>query len=151
MKQFYSRSHYLLLFFLFVFALKGKAQYISYAYDYAGNRISRQVVYISNPTHVKGDTTAVKQATKPVEDKIGDRVIKIYPNPTRGALAVDISGGDTKDPLSIILYSPQGALLIQRNIAEGRTPVEMSAYPAGWYILRVQAGEKVTEFKIVKQ
>jgi hypothetical protein len=25
------------------------------------------------------------------------------------------------------------------------------SYPSGWYILRVQAGEKVTEFKIVKQ
>ena len=151
MKQIYTHSHYLLLFFLFVFSLLGKAQTVSYSYDYAGNRISRKVVYISNPFHVKTDTTAVKQLSKPIEDKIGDRVIKIHPNPTRGALAIDIAGGDTNEQLSITLYSAQGVQLIHRKIAEGLTPVEMSAYAAGWYILRVSAGSKVTEFKIIKQ
>jgi len=150
MIQFYSRFRYLLLFFSFVFSMQGKAQTITYSYDYAGNRISR-IVSISNRSLVKGDTTAVKQLIQPVEDKIGDRVIKIYPNPTRGALAIDIQGGDTNEQLSICLYSAQGVQLFQRKISEGLTPVEMSAYAIGWYILRVSAGSKVIEFKIIKQ
>ncbi len=122
---------------------------VSYAYDYAGNRISRRVVLLnSNPTHVKKDTTAV--AAPPVVDQLGDRKITIYPNPTKGALAVDISGGDANDKLNIILFSPQGTVLQSKPVVSGTTPLEMTDYPVGWYILRITAGEKLTEFKIIK-
>jgi len=115
MKQFY------LLFSFLLILSSGMAQNIvSYAYDNAGNRISRKVVNLNS-------------------------------NPTRGALAVEITGGNDKDAIQLIVFSAQGVQLQNVKVTATTTPVNMSAYPGGWYILRVQAGEKVTEFKIIKQ
>jgi len=121
---------------------------ISYAYDLAGNRISRKLVYLdSNPSHVK----QADSSPEPAEEKLGDRIIKLYPNPTKGALAVEIRGGNPDEGIRFILYSAQGTMLQDKAFEPDITPIEMSSYPTGWYILRVIAGDKSTEFKIVKQ
>lgn len=139
--------HFLLFLFFIAFSFHVMSQTVSYAYDYAGNRISRKIVSISNPTHIKKDSVA----PAPVEDKLGERNIRVFPNPTKGALAVEITGGDTNDPIRLILFSTQGTQLQNSIVSSTTTPVNMASYPAGWYILRIQAGEKVTEFKIIKE
>ncbi|NDP21869.1 MAG: T9SS type A sorting domain-containing protein [Paludibacter sp.] len=143
----YKTKHYLLLVFLSAFTLQGMAQdMVSYAYDQAGNRISRRIVPLnSSPAHVKKNEQPV-----PVEEQLGERTIKVFPNPTKGALAVDITGGDDKDELRIILYNADGKQLQNKKVEQGTTPINMSAYPVAYYILRVMAGEKMKEFKIVK-
>jgi len=142
MKQFY-----LLFSFMLVFMSSMAQNMVSYAYDNAGNRISRKIVLIgSNPNHVKKSAEPA-----PVDDQLGERKITIYPNPTRGALAVEITGGNDKDAIQLILFSAQGVQLQNVKVGANITPVNMSAYSSGWYVLRVQAGEKATEFKIVKQ
>lgn len=121
---------------------------VSYAYDYAGNRISRKIVNLTenpNPTHVKKSENPA-----PVEEQLGERKITIYPNPTKGMLSVDINGGDEKDELSISVFNADGKQLLNKKVESGANPVDMSSYPASWYILRVTAGEKMTEFKIIK-
>ena len=151
MKHLHKMKHYYLLFsFLSLFSIAGIAQNqgISYAYDNAGNRISRKIVDLSLPqTHIKRDSVA----PAPVIDQLGERKITIYPNPTKGMLAVEITGGDDKDQLQISLYNTDGKQLQNRKVVSGSNSVNMATYPAGWYILRVQAGEKRTEFKIIKQ
>ncbi len=124
---------------------------ISYAYDLAGNRISRKLVTLgSNISHVKKQDGTYEQESTPVEEKLGDRTITIYPNPTKGALAVGISG-EILDKISIILYSAKGNML-QNKIADSDiTPLEMTTYPTGWYIVRIIADGKSTEFKVIKQ
>jgi len=150
MKHFYKPiQHYLLILLFAIIPLAGSSQNIvSYAYDYAGNRISRKVVLLgSNPSHVKADSIA----PSPVVEKLGDRKITVYPNPTKGALAVEITGGDAKDEIRISLFSAQGVQLQYLQATPIKTPVEMTNYPPGWYVLRVTAANKQTEFKIVKQ
>jgi len=144
-----TKNRILLILFLLSFLSSGIAQNIvSYAYDNAGNRISRKIVLLtSNPTHVKKDTIA----PAPVEEQLGERKILVYPNPTKGALAVDITGGNDKDELQIVLISAQGIQLQTLKAVTGTTPVNMLHYPPGWFILRVKAGDKMTEFKIIKQ
>jgi len=144
-----TKNRILLILFLLSFLSSGIAQNIvSYAYDNAGNRISRKIdLLTSNPTHVKKDTIA----PAPVEEQLGERKILVYPNPTKGALAVDITGGNDKDELQIVLISAQGIQLQTLKAVTGTTPVNMLHYPPGWFILRVKAGDKMTEFKIIKQ
>ena len=123
-------------------------QIVSYAYDNAGNRISRKIVNITPPpSHAK---KAVEDPI-PVEEQLGERKITIYPNPTKGSLAVEITGGSDKDELRIVLISAQGIQLQNLKAESGINPLDMHAYPPGWFILRVQAGDKMTEFKIIKQ
>jgi hypothetical protein len=141
-------KHYYLLFSFLLILSTGTAQSIvSYAYDLAGNRISRKVVDMnSNPSHVKKSANPI-----PVEDQLGERKITVYPNPTKGALAVEITGGDTNDELRIILFNADGRQLQNKAAQQGSTPINMSGYPAAYYILRVEKGKKSTEFKIIKQ
>ena len=144
-----STPFYLMFLFLFSFSMTSLAQdMVSYAYDNAGNRISRRIVPLnSNPLHAK----KIVEDPPPVEEQLGERKITIYPNPTKGALAIEITGGNDKDKLSIVLMSAQGIQLQSMKAEIGKTPVDMHLYPSGWYILRIQAGDKVKEFKIIKQ
>lgn len=141
------KHYYLLISFLSLISIAGISQnMVSYAYDNAGNRISRKIVPLnSNPLHAKAEAPA------PVEEQLGERKITVYPNPTKGMLAVEITGGDDKDQLQISLYNADGKQLQNKKLESGTNPINMATYPSGWYILRVQAGEKRTEFKIIKQ
>jgi len=126
--------------------LQSNSQTISYDYDFAGNRISRKVVSLPPQQAKQQPTDSVV-----VEDMLGARNILVYPNPTRGALGVEITGGEWDEDVRLILYSGQGVMLYDANAQQGINPVDMTAYPKGWYILRVQAGEKRKEFKVIKE
>ncbi len=138
------------LVYMLVFCLLGAVcmhgQSISYTYDAAGNRTSRQVITLP-PQNVK------KQPTDSVvvQDRLEERTILIYPNPTRGALRIDIAGGNPDEKLRIILYSGQGTMLYHADAHIGSNPLDMSIYPKGWYILQIQAGESRREFKVIKE
>ena len=134
------------LFILFAAViLQCNSQTISYDYDYAGNRISRKVVPL--PQNIKGQPTD----SVIVEDMLGERNILVYPNPTRGSLGVEITGGEWDEDIRLILYNGQGVMLYHASAQQGINPVDMTACPKGWYILRVQDGEKRKEFKVIKE
>jgi hypothetical protein len=144
-----TKNRILLILFLLSFVSTGFAQNtVSYAYDNAGNRISRVIVLNSSKSpQVKKDSIA----PAPVVEQLGDRKILVYPNPTKGALAVEITGGSDKDGIRIVLFSAQGIQLKNLKTTTGTTAIDMHLYPPGWFILRVLAGDKVTEFKIIKE
>jgi hypothetical protein len=67
-----------------------------------------------------------------VDDKQGVDALQVvvYPNPTADVLYVDnAEAGDVR------LYSAEGRLLQVVDVHEGRVAVDMSAYPAGTYVL----------------
>ncbi len=132
-----------LLMFLIAVILQIHSQTISYYYDYAGNRIFREVVSLSQ--NIKGQPTN----SMVVEDVLDQRSILVYPNPTKGALGVEITGGDWDEDIRLTLYSGQGTVLYK-----GKARHKSHRYdclPKGWYILRVQEGEKRKEFKVIKE
>ncbi|MEA4935854.1 hypothetical protein SDC9_158301 [bioreactor metagenome] len=143
-----SQSLYLFIFQLLFFIASVNSQTVSYTYDTAGNRISRKIVSLPPPppqgSKLYVDSTAI-------QDMMDERTITVYPNPTRGALGVEINGGDTKEDLRLIIYNGQGMQLYNSNAQPGINPIDMMAYPKGWYILRVQAGENKKEFKVIKE
>lgn len=138
----------LLTVFIFLAAviIWSNSQTISYNYDYAGNRISRKVVPLPPQGAKKQPVDSIV-----VEDILGERNILVYPNPTKGALGIEITGGDWDEDIRLMLYSGQGVMLYNANANQGINPVDMTAYPKGWYILRVQAGEQRKEFKVIKE
>lgn len=140
-------KHFYLLFIFLLMLTSGMAQKVAYDYDMAGNRIARKVVELNNPSYAKQHV----ETPVPIEEQLGERKITVYPNPTKGALAVEITGGDQKDQITLSLFSSQGVQLQNIKTTGITTPVNMSSYPSGWYILRLQIGDKMMEFKIIKQ
>ena len=120
-----------------------------FTYDEHGNRIKREVktITITKPQQVKKNM----QDMEPTEDQMGERTIKIFPNPTHGDLNVEISGANPKEELRIQLYNTQGAVLENKQVTEGTNPVDLSSYPDGVYILRIVGSATGLEYKIIKK
>jgi len=138
-----------LIAFLFFFSIKGFAtDKISYLYDAAGNRTLRKY-----EVELQRAATSPQQSLDSVmvEAIQGPLNVTVFPNPTKGALAVKITGLTPEEKISMSLYSPQGVQLQSIDIIEETTPINMSAYPSGWYILRIVANNKPLEFKIIKE
>ncbi len=143
---------YIVLFIIGNLMTVSAQQMVSYAYDYAGNRISRKIVDMgSNPSHAKKSDDPA-----PVVDQLGGRTITIYPNPTKGIMQLEITNGTNKpltdqaSEMRITIYNAQGQQLMNRAVEAGTTTLDIARYAAAYYILRVQAGDKIKEFKVIK-
>jgi len=100
------------------------------------------------------------------EDMLGERKVTIYPNPTQGLIRIEfeVSGltssrdaplktqnnGNLQDA-RLLLYDVQGKLLRQVNRVEQSNILDLSAYPAGTYILLMIEGKAKSEWKIIKE
>lgn len=74
--------------------------------------------------------------------------VNIYPNPTQDFVTIDLSNLENEP--SFILYDICGKRLLEHNIAERRTTIEMSAFPKGVYVLQVATKEESITERIVK-
>ena len=49
------------------------------------------------------------------------------------------------------LFNVIGSTVINQNLKDGKTQIDLSNLPAGIYILKVETTNKVYDYKIVKQ
>lgn len=136
-----------ILFFVSLFvALTIQAQQkLSYAYDAAGNRISRTIVVGTRSV----DTNAVDSVF--FEEQLAQKQIKIYPNPVKSELSITVSGYDASLRGEFILFSISGSLLYQGRITGETTQVNMGNYSPGVYLLHlILKGEK-SVWKVIKE
>lgn len=147
MRSIYIKS-ILTLFFVIITHGMYSQNYVSYNYDQAGNRISRKIIYVSTPQSVKNNNQ--KADSIATQDMIGDREIKIYPNPTKGWLGIEINGGQECD-INMWLYNANGSMILHQKLVEGYNSLDMTICAPGWYIMKILSGEEKTEYKIIKQ
>ncbi len=150
-------KHKLMLLLLFLsMGFCVKAQKITYSYDNAGNRIERRVVtlrkaaaFVASTSQMAGGGIDLKEV---FSENRGDRKITIYPNPTRGKLALEVVGVSYDSKLSAKLFNIKGALLQQFKVAaNGRTAVDMQALTPGTYLLVLFIDKEKLTYKIIKQ
>ena len=121
---------------------------ISYTYDAAGNRTSR-TYSVSASVQLK---KPMEEDPAPIEEeKVGERTIRIYPNPTKGALGVEILGGKDNETIRIQLYNLKGAQLQNLPVYSGINTVNMFDCAAGMYVLRLVSEKETIEYKIIKE
>ena len=129
-------------------------QSIHYDYDDSGNRLKRYIIplksaYISNEDTLKESKEISKK--EEFEEKLGEVTIRIYPNPTRGELSVEVSGPGNDETVDYQLFSQTGLLLITKRKNGFRFTVDMERYPGGMYILRLMIKGKISQWKILKE
>ncbi len=139
----------------------GAQNTVTYGYDAAGNRTSRNktITMARSGQSVKRDSTTVTTEVKAAvtepevfEEKLSEMKIIIYPNPTQGLLRVDISGAEIPAGARIYLYNSGGGLLRQWNNISGYNTIDISAQPAGSYLMRIVLdGKNASTWKIVKE
>ena len=92
---------------------------------------------------------------QPVKETLSTgQTVTIYPNPTSGALAVEITnaGASTSSATaSLQIVDVSGKQHYIKNKIAGREEINLSGVPAGVYFLRVVIDGKMEEWKIIKQ
>lgn len=115
---------------------------IQYTYDNAGNRIKRERVLIINPVPMR--------KAAPEVQKMDEKVVLVYPNPTRGEFKIEMELAE-KDEVSAVLFDNQGKMLKSIDIKHSTTEVSIHNMPEGIYFLKVLYNDEVYEWKIIKQ
>lgn len=129
---------------------------VVYEYDAAGNRTARYIV--AEETEGDAQAGALRGAiatleAQPQEESVitlGDLEVDVYPNPTNGPVAIDITG-ETDQPMLVEVFSNAGASLQSKTVTVGKNRIDLSTYPDGQYIVVLTSGaNNSTSFKVIK-
>jgi hypothetical protein len=76
--------------------------------------------------------------------------VDIYPNPVNNIVNINLTGYTGKSDVS--LFDVNGRIILNRQVSTTNTPLDISALPAGVYMLRIKNGGKEVKMeKIIKQ
>lgn len=129
---------------------------VFYEYDATGNRTSRTIVLKkSGKLQPSGQENLLKeeeQASLSHEETLQEgQKITIYPNPTKGLLKIDISNVAPGTGLSIKVFDISGKMVAQQDNPGLPAEVDLSSRPTGVYVLRLFVGDRVSEWKVVRE
>lgn len=122
---------------------------IAYAYDAAGNRVKREIVMQAPQAMAK--MQAMDPEAQVFSDMISEYSVKIYPNPTEGALRIGIAGLKDTDNCTLGIYTTQGAQVLTEHVTTERVDLNIMNQPTGIYLLRIVINGKSTTWKIIKK
>lgn len=126
-----------------------------YTYDNAGNRIGRMPKNIVlNRSNVKSARTADTENDNEeslLQDQIKDYRIIIYPNPTKGRLAVEITPVDDETEGMITLLNMQGVLLCRHPVRSGLSEIDLEGEPSGVYLMLIEIDGQKSSWKVIKE
>lgn len=140
-------------------SINSLAQTIEYTYDAAGNRTSRKVIPAGPPSAPAQEQTnepfdnnnEEKQKPEVYNDIIAETELKIYPNPTRGKLKIDIVNYETNTNGNVKVFDLGGRLVYTINNLSQSMEIDITNEPAGSYIMVIVVNNQKSEWKIIKQ
>jgi hypothetical protein len=118
---------------------------VCYNYDKAGNRINNICL---KSTLAQADSAAIAQ---PITENLGEMTITLYPNPTKGQLTIKVANMPEDVKGEIILSDITGRLLMKQKAIRETTLIDISSHPTGIYVLKIRIGDKVSEWKVIKE
>ena len=124
-----------------------QAQKVCITYDKAGNRTNRTICLKSE----EATSDSVSIAKIPITENMGEMLITLYPNPTKGQLKIQITNKTCETEGVLELYDLSGRLVkVQKTVGES-TMLDISRYPLGIYLMRIRICDKVSEWRIIKE
>ena len=145
----------LMLLFLGNIALAQQSRY-EYEYDDAGNRINRKYVKIKKKVNMEedsllyNDSIVAKEDMEGYKDNIGDKEIRIFPNPTKGKLRVELSNIEEGDVIMLKVFDLQGREIYSKEKLSNYD-IDLSNYENGVYLLDIILNKEKSYWKIVKE
>ena len=124
-----------------------QAQKVCITYDKAGNRTNRTICLKSK----EATSDSVSIAKIPITENMGEMLITLYPNPTKGQLTIQITNITCETEGALELYDLSGRLVIVQKTVGESTMLDISRYPLGIYLMRIRICDKVSEWRIIKE
>lgn len=133
-----------------------------YHYDASGNRTLRETIYLINSQSAmtntksgignkKEDSQISDEHERPIERAIGSFDLKIYPNPTKGILKIDVAGDNDIQNALIEVYTVNGKTVYSSKDVRRNYQIDLSNQSNGVYIMRIVLNNIPYEWKIVKE
>lgn len=86
-----------------------------------------------------------------VEEQLLADAVVVYPVPAVSTLTLTIRGFSAVQPAHVTLTDATGRVINQQEIRQASSDLNLSAYPAGTYILNVQVGDRKVSKRILKR
>lgn len=127
---------------------------IAYEYDAAGNRTVRKVIVLD-----KADTSnanLAKDSKGGIDDLFYSDIqqgvqMKIYPNPTKGRVTIEIQNAKEESNGVIIVYDSHGKRLISQSFFGISGVIDLTGFAKGYYIMELQYDGERASWKIIKE
>lgn len=128
------------------FGMSGDTTFV-FTYDASGNRTER-VIDLTKSAEITASSSAANEE-KTFEAELSSLDIRIYPNPTKGLLKIEIPDiGDIKPTL--VVYNLQGKQIIHKVVSGPTSTINLSNQPSGMYIMKIVNGQESVDWKIIK-
>jgi hypothetical protein len=136
---------------------------IYFSYDASGNRKSRTITLPAPAPPPSGTDFLVEHglahgllekqelSEEVYTDKLNESDVIIFPNPTRGALAVEIRNKNPQISHHLTVFNLNGAIVFQRSNIGNYTEIDLSSRPKGVYLMRIGARDSSVIWKIIKE
>jgi len=135
-----------MLFFCFI---ETSAQ-VSYNYDDNGNRTSKVIILNTLKSDELINPVNEVETASIFDDIIDDVSIKIYPNPTKGLLRIDITNSYDIDG-SIEIVNSTGKTISKTTTISETNSMDISKHPNGVYMMRIKINGETSVWKIIKE
>ena len=140
----------------------------NFQYDAAGNRTARQEIcacgvpqnrpamrtkIAASPDPSRGgETEGASTATAPPSGELegvrsGEAILRIFPNPTSSTITVEFTAATTG---TLRVSDAMGKQLGSFAVSGNTVTVDISAYPAGTYLLTLIANDRIDTQRVVK-
>jgi hypothetical protein len=111
-----------------------------YGYNGANSTTSCYTLRVQLGTASRGDDLITSDAPKVV----------VFPNPAKNVVNINLTGYKGKSDVS--MFDVNGRVVLRREVSTVKSQLDISALPAGVYIMRIKNGVKeVSMTKIIKQ
>ncbi|RNC63245.1 hypothetical protein [Proteiniphilum sp. X52] len=124
-----------------VLTVKGQ-QKLSYAYDAAGNRVSRTIVVGAH--NIEGE------ATRSYIDTIDGRQLAINTGSGRPQLIIAVEEYDSSLTGEYSILDKEGTLLAKEELSNGTTLVGLDGVPSGSYSFQILLNGHPSRWELVK-
>ncbi len=134
-------------------------EFVFFEYDMAGNRIYRYFVsskeveklpdslfpvFGSDGFYATVDTTPALQNDNPGN-------AKLYPNPTKKMLTLELSKQNHNAPTVLVLYSSDGSLIYEKQNLSAINEIDIGNLRRGIYFISISIDGSGKSWKVIKQ
>ncbi|MDR1372299.1 MAG: T9SS type A sorting domain-containing protein [Dysgonamonadaceae bacterium] len=125
-----------------------KLQSINFSYDATGN-LTNRIINLQSGNASFG-AAAREASVETFIDIIDKQEVKIYPNPTKGQIRVEITSLPDGSEGCIVIYDSAGKIVAQQQTIASDNSLDISQNTDGIYIMRIRIGEEESTWKIIK-
>jgi hypothetical protein len=151
------KAIFAILFLFVLFQLEAQTFTYTYTYDGSGNRTKRvcvQVKDLEGPSIFDSQAGRLKEsytAGESLDEYVDNRVITLYPNPTRGEIVLRIEPLPEGVTGRITVIGTDGRLCLEIMQLSEYNDLDMTGLSSGSYILLLEMNGKESSYQLIKE